>query len=64
MSEKITFYCDEDLAIALDEKRLDLRKNHSINADRGAVVRAALEIAFKDFEKRGEESSLKKILTK
>lgn len=44
-TEKVTFYCTLPELLALDEEQLKLRAEAGIKADRGAVVRAALEVA-------------------
>ncbi len=56
--EKITFYCTADDLIALEQTRLKLRGEHGIAADRGRIVRAALDYVLEDFEARGEDSIL------
>ncbi len=56
--EKVTFYCTADDLIALEQTRLKLRGEHGIAADRGRIVRAALDYVLEDFEARGEDSIL------
>lgn len=56
--EKITFYCTGDDLMALEEARLRLRSAHRTHADRGRIVRAALQYVLDDFEARGEDSIL------
>ncbi len=61
--EKVTFYCTADDLIALEQTRLKLRGDHGIAADRGRIVRAALDYVLEDFEARGEDSILLRRLT-
>ncbi len=55
---KVTFYCTNADLTALDQARLTLRAEHGVGADRGKVVRAALNYVLEDFEARGEDSIL------
>jgi hypothetical protein len=56
--EKVTFYCTGGDLMALEGARLKLRSDHSIPADRGRIVRAALAYVLEDFEARGADSIL------
>lgn len=62
--EKITFYCTGEDLMALEKARLALRSEHSVAADRGKIVRAALHYVLEDFEARSEDSILLRELTK
>lgn len=42
----------------LERARLKLRADHSIAADRGRIVRAALAYVLEDFEARSDDSIL------
>lgn len=61
--EKITFYCTSQDLIALEETRLKLRGEHGVSADRGRIVRAAVDYVLEDFAARGEDSILIRRLT-
>lgn len=56
--EKVTFYCTTDDLTALEQARLKLRAEYGIGADRGRIVRAALDYVLEDFEARGDDSVL------
>jgi hypothetical protein len=56
--EKVTFYCTSDDLMALERARLALRSEHGVAADRGRIVRAALDYVLEDFEARAEDSIL------
>ena len=56
--EKITFYCTGDDLLALESARLKLRREHGVSADRGRIVRAALDYVLEDFDARGDDSIL------
>ena len=56
--EKVTFYCTPADLLALDGARLKLRGEHGVAADRGRIVRAALNYVLEDFEARAEDSIL------
>ena len=56
--EKITFYCTADDVMSVERARLALRGEHSVSADRGRIVRAALNYVLEDFAARGEDSIL------
>jgi hypothetical protein len=60
--EKVTFYCTSDDLMALEGARLRLRSEFSTSADRGRIVRAALAYMLEDFEARGEDSILLRLL--
>lgn len=62
--EKITFYCTGAELMRLERARLNLRAEHGVAADRGRIVRAALEEMLEDFEVRGASSGLVKRLQK
>jgi hypothetical protein len=61
--EKVTFYCTGEDLMALERARLKLRAEHGIAADRGRIVRAALQYVLEDFEARGDDSILLRKLT-
>lgn len=61
--EKVTFYCTADDLMALERARLGLRSQYSVAADRGRIVRAALDYVLEDFEARGDDSILLRRLT-
>lgn len=56
--EKITFYCTADDLMALEGARLKLRSEHGIAADRGRIVRAAVDYVLEDFAARADDSIL------
>ncbi len=56
--EKVTFYCTREDLMELERARLKLRGEHGVAADRGRIVRAALEYVLEDFDARGEDSIL------
>lgn len=56
--EKVTFYCTGEDLMALEKARLSLRADHSIAADRGKIVRAALAYVLEDFDARADDSIL------
>ncbi len=60
--EKVTFYCTSDDLMGLESARLRLRSEFSTAADRGRIVRAALAYMLEDFEARGEDSILLRLL--
>jgi hypothetical protein len=60
--EKVTFYCTNEDLMALESARLRLRSEFSTSADRGRIVRAALAYILEDFEARGEDSILLRLL--
>lgn len=62
--EKITFYCTGDDLMAIEKTRLALRSDHGVAADRGRIVRAALNYVLEDFDARAEDSILLRELTK
>lgn len=57
-NEKITFYCTREDLMELEKARLALRSEHSVAADRGRIVRAALRYVLEDFEARADDSIL------
>jgi hypothetical protein len=61
--EKITFYCTGEDLMALERARLKLRAEHGVAADRGRIVRAALNYVLEDFEARSDDSLLLRRLT-
>jgi len=61
--EKITFYCTADDLMALEGARLKLRSEHGIAADRGRIVRAAVDYLLEDFAARGDDAILIRRLT-
>lgn len=56
--EKVTFYCTSEDLMALERARLMLRAEYGIAADRGKIVRAALDYVLEDFTARAEDSIL------
>jgi hypothetical protein len=56
--EKVTFYCTPENLMQLERARLSLRSEHGVGADRGRIVRAALDYVLEDFEARGDDSIL------
>ncbi len=56
--EKVTFYCTSEDLMGLESARLRLRRDFSVSADRGRIVRAALNYVLEDFDARGEDSIL------
>ncbi len=61
--EKVTFYCTAADLMAIEQTRLKLRAEHGIAADRGKIVRAALDYVLEDFEARADDSILIRRLT-
>ncbi len=61
--EKVTFYCTAADLMAIEQTRLKLRAEHGIAADRGRIVRAALDYVLEDFEARADDSILIRRLT-
>lgn len=61
--EKVTFYCTAADLMAIEQARLKLRAEHGIAADRGKIVRAALDYVLEDFEARTDDSILIRRLT-
>lgn len=55
---KITVYVTEEELLGLEQARLALRAEHSLAADRGRIVREAIDIVLADFVERGGESVL------
>jgi hypothetical protein len=62
--EKVTFYCTAEDLMQLERARLSLRSDHGIGADRGRIVRAALDYVLEDFEARGDDSILLRHLSR
>jgi hypothetical protein len=58
----VTFYCTNEDLMGLETVRLRLRSEFSTSADRGRIVRAALAYMLEDFEARGEDSILLRLL--
>ncbi len=56
--EKITVYCSADELLALEQARLTLRGEHGVVADRGRIVRTAIEVLLADLGAHGEDSVL------
>jgi len=56
--EKITVYVTSEELTALEQARLTLRAQHGIAADRGRLVRTAIELALADLEENGADSRL------
>jgi hypothetical protein len=55
---KITVYVTEEELLGLEQARLALRAEHSVAADRGRIVREAIDVVLADFVERGVESVL------
>ena len=55
--EKVTFYCTRDELLALERARLTLRE-HGISADRGRIVREALNYVLTDLDGSGPAAIL------
>ncbi|MPQ99740.1 hypothetical protein GB931_17805 [Modestobacter sp. I12A-02628] len=62
--EKITVYCSAEELMALEQARLTLRGQHGVVADRGRIVRTAIEVLLADLAARGDESVLVRRLQK
>ena len=56
--EKITVYCSAEELLALETARLTLRGQHGVAADRGRIVREAINVLLADLEVHGEDSVL------
>ncbi|TFV55032.1 hypothetical protein E4P41_17900 [Geodermatophilus sp. DF01-2] len=56
--EKITVYISAEELLALEGARLSLRAEHGVAADRGRIVREAINVLLADLDERGEESVL------
>jgi phage tail protein X len=55
---KITVYVTEEELLGLEQARLLLRAEHGLAADRGRIVREAIDVVLADFVERGAESVL------
>jgi hypothetical protein len=55
---KITVYVTEEELIGLEKTRLALRAEHGLNADRGRIVREAIDVLLADFVDHGPDSVL------
>ena len=55
---KITVYVTEEELIGLEQARLALRKEHGLSADRGRIVREAIDVLLADFVDHGPDSVL------
>jgi hypothetical protein len=62
--EKITVYCSAEELLALETARLTLRGQHGVAADRGRIVREAINVLLADLEVHGEDSVLVRRLRK
>lgn len=56
--EKITVYISADELLALESARLTLRGQHGVAADRGRIVREAVNVLLADLAEHGSESVL------
>ena len=56
--EKITVYISAEELLALESARLTLRGQHGVAADRGRIVREAINVLLADLAERGEDSVL------
>jgi L-aminopeptidase/D-esterase-like protein len=55
---KITVYVTEEELLGLEQARLSLRAEHGVAADRGRIVREAIDVVLADFVQRGGDSVL------
>ena len=55
---KITVYVTEEELLGLEQTRLALRAEHGVAADRGRIVREAIDVVLADFVERGVDSVL------
>ncbi|MGR6963904.1 hypothetical protein ACU610_05525 [Geodermatophilus sp. URMC 61] len=62
--EKITVYISAEELLALESARLALRGQHGVAADRGRIVREAVNVLLADLAERGEDSVLVQRLKK
>jgi hypothetical protein len=62
--EKITVYISAEELLALESARLTLRGQHGVAADRGRIVREAINVLLADLADRGEDSVLVQRLKK
>ena len=62
--EKITVYISAEELLALESARLTLRGQHGVAADRGRIVREAINVLLADLAERGEDSVLVQRLRK
>jgi hypothetical protein len=56
--EKITVYISADELLALESARLQLRGQHGVAADRGRIVREAVNVLLADLAEHGDDSVL------
>ncbi len=62
--EKITVYISAEELLALESARLTLRGQYGVAADRGRIVREAINVLLADLAERGEDSVLVQRLKK
>jgi hypothetical protein len=55
---KITVYVTEEELLGLEQTRLALRAEHGLSADRGRIVREAIDVLLADFVDHGPDSVL------
>ena len=55
---KITVYVTEEELLGLEQTRLVLRAEHGLMADRGRIVREAIDVLLADFVDHGPDSVL------
>jgi L-aminopeptidase/D-esterase-like protein len=55
---KITVYVTEEELLGLEQARLALRAEHGLAADRGRIVREAIDVLLADFVEHGPDSAL------
>jgi hypothetical protein len=55
---KITVYVTEEELLGLEQTRLALRAEHGLTADRGRIVREAIDVLLADFVDHGSGSVL------
>ena len=56
--EKITVYISAEELLALESARLTLRGQYGVAADRGRIVREAINVLLADLAEHGDESVL------
>ncbi|WP_340540656.1 hypothetical protein [Nocardioides sp. GXZ039] len=56
--EKVTVYVTAEELLDLERTRLELRAEHGISADRGRIIREAIDAVLADFHENGEDSML------
>jgi L-aminopeptidase/D-esterase-like protein len=59
---KITVYVTEEELLGLEQTRLALRAEHGLTADRGRIVREAIDVLLAEFVDHGTDSVLERRL--